>query len=378
VLSCELRQKEFKPEDDWIKIYHHSNPDYKYQPVDFAETDEGYVIVNGLTTHNISAPDPVLDVIRTNKAGELIENNTYQQWTYPVGEIFNNNGNNSIVCTVFPTQGYLVALDGYGSEELNNQGSPIESYVDSTNQLHIINFNVDASGEEQGSINIITHGKGGTRVNENVGNTHVINGTETRPRSVFPVFMGEFKMDGQNIIYANMFSQFTLKLTFFTANSIGRLGYRFGYQFDDGIKAFLPKGGNKFILVAFFDEDIYIDYDYTLESYTTDEQIKSDNFTEQYPMDLKKNTTIISKHVTFNGTDYGMFAATTASNEIGMLKCTLDSVPEIHEYRFPFDNEVELTTFKQDENGNILVLGKVKVDTHPRTMLMKIPKRKFE
>lgn len=378
IASCELKQKEFKPEDDWIKIYHHSNPDYKYMPVDFKATDDGYIIVNGLVNQGSDTVKPSVNVIETSANGEVINSSHLTNWYYPVGEIYGNEGKYFIACANDVDQGFLVSLDGSSQEPIGEFDKPLTSYVDSSNQLYVLGFSIDGSssvGIPKGTSSILSAG-GGQVFQVEISNTLNITGpNQNRPRSEYPIFIGESKIDGNNILHANMFSGSTLRLIFF--NAAAQLGDVFAFQGNAAVKAILHKSGHSFILVAYSGTETYIDYQFTIPSVQEGGRIQTGNM-EAYPLDLKEYSNVIAKRVTFDDTDYGMLVSTTANNQIGMLKCTLDSVPEVTEYHFPFDPEVELTAFKQDEEGNILVLGQVKVDTHPRAMLMKIPKRKFE
>jgi hypothetical protein len=91
--GCELDQKDFEPQDEFVKIYNDPDESIIWYPVGIIQTtDKGFLIVNALKTDTAIVEYPTTAVIKVNQFGEL-QHTSRSEWLSPApGFIHAGNG----------------------------------------------------------------------------------------------------------------------------------------------------------------------------------------------------------------------------------------------------------------------------------------------
>jgi len=377
LLGCEIDQSDFDVNDNWIQVYHHANNAYRINPVAFTSTESGYLIVNG-TSADPTAQKNTLQVIETDLAGNILRVDSFPEIYNPTGKIFPANNGLSIVSTNNVGAGKITTLLTGDGDDIGFVQNPISSYTDSTGKLLVMDFNItgtSTAGIPTGESKIYDT-EGNTWLSTEISNTLNITGpNQLDPRGEFQFFIGQARLENQEVYYANIFSGNTLRLLFFNQNQT--LGFIYDFQSNAGVKAILQKPDGNFILITFTGNELFLHTNYQFQPNDFGQRIDN-SMASLYPMTIGYQSSIISGKASLNGKYYGLFIGGTVSNEIGILKCSLDEEVKQQLYYFPFDNDVEVIDFMQDDHENLIVLARLMVDNSPRPLLIKIPKRKLE
>jgi hypothetical protein len=379
--GCEINQKEFKPQDEFVKIYNDADEALTWYPVGIIQTtDKGFLILNAVKSDTSVIEYPTASIIKINAFGEVV-NTAATTWLAPAPGLINVGGNYAFVAMDAQNKASLVYVNPDNAE-------PTETVdLDITMPLSCIN-------DEQGRSVIL----GYDYISRNSivavynSSTALINKSELNVKedmmaqvqyhmnktgSDLPFFIGEWQNDSQKGYFVNCLANYTLRTIFFDENVTPVGGDIFSFQDRDALSSLINLNGNNYAFTRYYGGNNYISTNVEVDPTSSQNfnDLVQNKLTELIP-----NAKVTGKKVVFSDTEYLLFASTTNSNSIVIYQYTAEGSEEpVRTKYFDFENKIEVVDMIQDINDEgIVVLARTYLTgKYLRPIVMKFKKSDF-
>lgn len=376
MFSCEIRQTDVKPTDEFVKVYNHPDESLLYYSTSVVQHAEGFIILSGVKTAGGQHPKAV--IIGTNKLGEV-------QWTTetevlsPVPKLLDIAGNIYFIGMDNSYNGQLVLVDPASGQtsvtalEVNN---PLAAKVLSNNNIVILGYDNDWFST------VSLYGPGFNRENHHrfgIGEDYASSIREHQQKTgrEYPFFIGEWNSSSSGGYFVNGLYNSSVSTRFFYDYGDPSGGWIYTHQIRNGPTSLIHKEENLFALTQtnygqnFFSPTIEVDINSTQNF---DDSLKTPIY--ELPQDAK----IHSNRFTFNQNEFIFLTSATNFNSIIISQYKFNSDIVYHTKTVDFSDKIEVVDVIQDaDDEGILVLGRLLVTgRYLRPFLVKIPKRHFK
>jgi hypothetical protein len=311
ILLAGCKKDDFKPEENYIKIYNDSEGNKNYVPLSIQQTgDQGYLMLSAYDGWNIH-------IMKTDKNGEFVwKASVPSNYVNAASNLIRHNGYLYFVCMdkvgLFT---YLVQVDEH-SGALNeiqkftgilyptaaySDGNSI--YIQSYNRLSyetgIHKLNTALTGVAlSGKVNIFTDVESKIVSHINYSGKRMPFFISSSPENDY-VIMSGFYNYSFSLIFMNANLQFT--------------GVYNGANFNGSVNAILPHGGSAFSVARYSYDNLYFNPNTTLNPTSIDiaESISAQGFSE-----LNPEKPVIIRKVKADNKEYVALVASTRSNQI--------------------------------------------------------------
>lgn len=389
LISCEVNQKDIKPEDQFVKVYNNQDQNLSFFPVSVIQTtDNGYLILNGVKNDSSLSEYPYATLIKTDQIG-TVEWTTETAWLAPAG-LVSFGGNYSFVAMDNQFNANLINIDigsgNVGSNKALNLKMPLNVYMNNKNQFVVVAYNFvsrsssialyDANGNQ---VNI-------TELNVNEDMIGQIQGHLNKTDDEFPFFIGEWQNDIQSGYFVNCLANYTLRSVFFDNNLNPTGGDIYSFQDKNALSSLVHKENNIYTMTRYYGGNNYIIADVEVDPNTSQ---NFNEFTQNQIFELVPNAKVISRNIVKDNEDYILLASTTNSNSVVLYQYGMDVtdstitdnvIGELHAEYIDFSDAIEVRDVIQNSKDNgIVVLAQLYfTGRYKRPVLIKIPIDKFK
>ena len=384
LISCEVNQKDVKPEDQIVKIYNNQNKSLSFYPVSLVQTgDGGFLVLNAVKTDSALSEYPTATLFKTNSIGE-IEWTTETAWQAPAG-IVKSGGNFSFVAKDGENTTYLINFDvgsGQvgGNTQLGIRQMPLKVYSNGSDRFVVLAYKYDDWTSYIGFYNSEGSLINSTELNVNADEVAQIQGHLNKTMDELPFFIGEWDNGTQAGYYVNCLSNYSLRAVFFDLNLSPTGGDIYSFQARDALTSLVNKEGNTFAITRYYGGNNYISTNIEVDPNSSQ---NFNEFVQNQLYELVPEAKVVSRNITNGAMDYILLASTTNSNSVALYQYSIEAGEgddeALHTEYVNFSNKIEVRDVIQDEKDEgIVILGQLYfTGKYKRPVLIKIPIEKF-
>lgn len=384
MVSCEINQKDIKPEDQFIKIYNNQNENLSFFPVSAIQTsDGGYIILNGVKNDSSLYEYPSATLVKTSAIGE-IEWTSETAWLAPAG-LIEIGGNYSFLAMDLQNNANQINIDisngNIGGNTELNLTMPLAARTNDVNQFIVLSYNyVDRTSVValfDQNANLVNS----SELNVNTDMVAQINAHMNKTGSELPFFIGEWKNEAQEGYFVNCLANYTLRTIFFDKNMNTTGGDIYSFQARDALSSLVNKENNSFAMTRYYGGNNYISTNIEVDPYTSQ---NFNEYSQNQVFELIPEAKVISRNILKDNIDFILLASTTNSNSVVLYQYDMtvgeNDAEALHTEYIDFSDKIEVRDVIQDENdGGIVVLAQhFFTGKYKRPVLIKIPLDKFK
>lgn len=366
--------KDFKPEESFIKVYHDQNSQNNYFPLSLFQTsDNGHIILSAKNGSKIH-------LMKADAQGELIwEYDLPDNYVNAIPNIIERNGNLHFICMdAVGLFTYVMQVD-----EAAQNASPVQSFptllyplyvFDNGTSIYVQNYERTDFKTGIYHLNgmmdqIIDSALIDIQLDVETEIVEHINYTGRR----FPFFVSITPENDYIVI--NGFNNYSFSGVFLNAN-LNVSGVYNGAAFDGGLSALLPLGGNQFSIARFSYDNGYINPNVALSPTAID-------ITESIPADwnseIDTEYPILIKRLVVNGTNYITYLATTKSNQLVLHFYTEGGSELVGTKYLGQSVPLKACDFINTEDGGVMILAQATImSSFNRVASIKLSNRELE
>lgn len=383
-ISCEINQKDIKPEDQFIKIYNDQNESLSYFPISVIQTEDGgYLLLNGVKNDSSLYEYPSATIIKTSPTG-VTEWTTETAWLAPAG-LIKTGSTYSFIAMDLQNNINKINVDISNGNIIDNNElnltMPLAAKTNDANQFIILSYNyvnrtsvIALFDKDANLINL-------SELNVNTDMVAQINAHMNKTGSELPFFIGEWKNEVQKGYFVNCLANYTLRTVFFDKNLNTTGGDIYSFQARDALSSLVNKENNIFAMTRYYGGNNYISTNIEVDPYSSQ---NFNEYSQNQIFELIPEAKVISRNITKDNIEYILLASTTNSNSVVLYQYAI-SVGEgydeaIHTEYIDFSDKIEVRDIIQnDDDGGIIVLAQhYFTGKYKRPVLIKIPLNKFK
>ena len=378
--SCDINQKEIKPEDEFLKIFNHQDEQLKFFPQSVTEIENsGYLVLSGVKSDSSDNEFPTSYIFSTDQQGELnwVNENNYLA---PEGLLINNGSSVSYAAMDNQLNAIMVDIE-LGEGQMIGQKSlemkmPLCFYKSSSGNILGLGFDfvnrVSRISLYNSSFDMIRT----ANLNINTDLQNLVQKHLNKSGKQYPFFIGEYSLNSGNGYFVNCFSNYTLRTVFL--DEAGNLlnGNIYSFQTDAAISSLVQKRENMYALTRYYDGNNYLIPDIEVETGL------SQNFNSEKAIslfELKQEASVRSMKIKKGDRESVLFASQSNSNSLLLYQYDLETDERLSIYEQNFNDRIEVCDMIQAKDEGIVVLGQIFVSgKFPRPFLIKVPAREFK
>lgn len=380
LVSCELKQKEFLPTDEFVKVYNHPDENQLHYGYSVLQIEDGFLMLIGVKRQEIFVQYPTATIIKTNELGE-ISWTLETDWEAPAPKLLDLDGKIGFIAMDGNKDAHFVAIDpssgSISGTTALNLTMPLAAQSISGNKFVVLGYNFGSW-----SSIVSTYSNSLEELNKEelaVGEDFVSSIDEhlRKTNYEYPFFIGEWQNGEQEGFFVNCLYNYTLGVNFFTSEGASTGGWIVVQQVRFAPSSLLHKKGNEFALTRYYYDKNFLSP--TIQVDVNDNQNFNDS--TQNPLhELPPKAKIKSINVDFDGNTYMLFASNTNFNAISISQYQLNSDELYHTKYVDFSDKIEVIDIIQDKTDEgIVVLVRINITGRfLRPALIKIPKRLFK
>ncbi len=379
-IRCELNQKDYDPEGDFIKIYNDSDVDKKYYPAGIKQVDDGgYLVVSGVKYEEDDSELPLTEVFKTNSLGRLEWRTSFEDLRAPAnGLIHTAQFSGFIAMAGNELNGYLITLDLETGNETNRFDLDIKfplAFYQSETSIAVLGYNSDDRTSDfnvYDASNLNLQHSTSLNINKDVEISILEHLNKLGDQ--LPFFIGEWTEGGKQAYFANCYDNYSLRLVLFNSGH-NKDKDVFVYQDNGAISSFLFKGENSYALTLFYNDDNFLHPDTSLNSAGSQQFNKTMGL--PLPELTPKAKVYANQH--FNGNDSTLvFISSTNKNSIHVYQFEYNGDKLIRQFEMGFEDDISISSAVQTKDMGYAVLARIFVTgKYPRPVILKIPPHKF-
>lgn len=352
LISCS--EEEVSAEDSFFKIYDDSNADLSYNPIDFVQTTDGFILLTGTELNNSDYMG--IKLVKIDSEGEFELDVDLTGYVVPIGDVQLIDsvayffGMNPLTLDV-ALLGVNTDLQLVVESVFTGLEYPLASSVTSNNELILLSYDPLNLNTELSLIN-----PNGTYINGvsmSIGpgsdvESEIINHYLQTTEQPLPFFCGEIS---NGSYYFNGFYNYSFSMVFTDLSSVN--GVMQGQFVNAGVRYATPLANGNFALSGYqFDENFLL----PSVSINTNEIASSVDLYAGDVSELKAYTPAKIISYDIQGETYTIFASETKGNEIILYFFDSEgNIDGIHQLGFltPYG----FSSLKVTDNNSLTVLG---------------------
>jgi hypothetical protein len=309
ISSC--KKDDFKPEDNFVKIYDEKDGNKSYFPLGIKRTsDNGYLILSAFNGWNIQ-------VMKVNNVGDFVwKYNLPSNYINATPSLLELGGKFYFVCMdnvgLFS---YLMEINETSQQATEVQSFPFIEYPTASysngNSIFIQNyrrFSYETGIYQLNTALTDTIRSGKVKIFDDVEERVFKHMTYTGKRMPFSV---QTSPDNSKIVMSGFFN-YSFSLVFLDQN-FNFTGVYNGSNYNGGISAILPQNNTSFALARFSFSNMFYNPNVTLNTSAID---IAESIPAQGMPSIDSEKPVIIKELKVDGTNYTTFAASTHSNQL--------------------------------------------------------------
>lgn len=379
IYSCDIKQKDYKAANDFIKIFNDSDTEKDYYPTGIAQTeDNGYLIVTGVKNQSSINEYPTTEYFKTNELGEIEWVKT-SEYLAPASGTF-----------AHMEEAGFIAMDGKNNAilfKINLENGDIIDQVDLDMKMPLAcyNNNNDLAILGYNYIDLQTKLKTFSLSDFNNTTTSTFSIGQYASKDVqphmnktgdqFPFLIGEWIDEGNPSFFSICLSNESLRVVFLDGLTNKSKGDIFSQGTKASISSFLHKDDNKFAYTRYYKGDCYI----TLDSAINTSVSQQFNATGTILPELTYNAKVYSNKLITDRDTSMVFISTTNRNSVIVYQYKMNEEEPVNKFEIGFDEKIEICTATETVDMGYAVLVRIYVSgQYPRPMIIKLPPEKFK
>jgi hypothetical protein len=377
--SCSKDTK-MSPDQSWIRVYDHSDPNKLFYSLDVRElTDNSFVILGSAKMDTTVWPTPY--VLYTSKEGIMTRSVQTEEFISPVPDLITVNGENYFFCMDNALGTHVLKINSDGSAP-----TPVESFPDLT-------YPLSASLVAGNKILLTSY----NRINKSTvltcfdSNFSIIWSNEysaienyeekvrlhlSRQGQFFPFFTGEVKQDNTNFYFVNGFYNFVFSLLFINTADGSMTGVVNGIPYSAAASSIIQRNDSNYVITRYNEDQNYINSRPEI-SFTAVSNITAIGGTS-WP-EIEKYAFIKPIKATLNKKEIIILGTKTRSNQVLLLFFSAETGSLVTSRYFGSSYPVNLASVIPTSEGGLAILTQTFVaGRFPRIQLYKIPPEKLE
>lgn len=373
--TCEIDQKDFNPETDFIKIFNDPNEGLSYSPVSIAELkDEGYIILTGIKDDSSEIEYPKAGLIKINKTGEVIWTKQ-TTWLAPISEVFISGAEAIFVAMNGQSLAHAVSFDvangDIKKETPLDIAMPLAAKKSGSGKFIILSYdNISRSSLVTSySENLTKENSIELKINTDLQN--IIQKHLNKSGTQYPFFITEWNYEQEEGYMINCFFNYTLRTVILSQDLRNRKGDIYSFQTEAAISSVIAKDSSKIALTRYYDGNNYLIRDIKVNFNA------SQNFNGiqgNILQELSHNAPVKAKMISLKGRKSMVFASQTNANSIILYQYFPDTPDVERKLVFDFKNKTEITDIQQTTDGGMILLVRTYLlGKYKRPAVIRIP-----
>ncbi len=374
------KKTEMEPDENWVRIYDHSDFNRIFIPLDVKEIDDqNFLILASSKLDTTIWPVPFL--LGTGKEGDIKWSVYNENYISPVSDIVRADGGYYFFCMDNSLGTHVMKINTDGSSpELHRSFANITYPLYASNtadgkilltSYNRINRSTVLTCFDSGFSVIWSNEYPGIENYEEKVRLHL-----TRQDSNFPFFTGEVKPDGTGYYFVNGFYNFVFSLLFVNPLNGQLTGVVNGIPYSAAASSLIQRNDSSYILTRFDENQNYINTKPSI-SFVSVSNITAMGGTS-WP-EINRNAIVKSIRTSINGNEIIIVSTVTRSNQVLILFFDPETgVMKTSRY-FGSTNPVSLASVIPTEEGGLAVLTRTYVaGRFSRIQLFKISPEKLD
>ena len=376
--GCELKQKDYIPRNDFIKIYNDTSVTKRYYPAGIIQTeDNGYLILSGIVDESTNT-FPSTELIKVSDLGALEWFHSYP-FVAPAKGIVHTDNTIGFVAMQSDNNrnGNLVTIDILDGEIIQQYDLDITmplGVYNNEEKMVVLGFDFNNVNTTINMYNVNSFQRtGSTSLNVSYEETEDRLLTHMdKTGEIYPFFIGEWSNEGSEAFYVNCWENYSVKTIFINENG-SRMGDIYSHH-RYFITSIIQKRNNIFALTRFYEENIMVP---EVEVNINGTQNFNDiGFTLP---ELAYKAKVYAKHLINESDTSIIFASTTNRNSLQVYQYGIDDDELLNSFEIGFDESIDIEDMIITGDNGIAVLGRFFVlGKYPRPLLVKIPPEKLK
>ena len=374
------KKTEMEPDENWVRIYDHSDYNRLFNPLDVKEiADQNFLVLASSKPDTTVWPVPFL--LSTGRDGDISWSVYNENYISPVPDIIQTDGGYYFFCMDNALGTHVL--------KINTDGSSPELYKSFAN----ITYPLYASKTADGKILLTSY----NRVNRSTVLTCFDKGFSiiwsneypgienyeekvrlhlTRQDSNFPFFTGEVKSEASGYYFVNGFYNFVFSLLFVSPLNGELSGVVNGIPYSAAASSLIQRSNSGYILTRFDENQNYINPEPSI-SFVSVSNITAMGGTS-WP-EINRNAIVKSIKTNINGNEIIVVSTVTRSNQVLILFFDPETGVMNTSRYFGSTYPVSLASVIPTEEGGLAVLTQTYVaGRFSRIQLFKISPEKLE
>jgi len=378
--SCNINQKDVKPEDGFTKIFNHPEETLAFYPESVCALPNGdYLFISAVKDELSEIEYPYTNLVHCNSRGEVVWSMDYD-WLSPasrmiqmgsaVGFVAMDAQLNAYAILVDPADGNITATHDLGIT------SPLYAYVDQRGDLLVLGYDFISRSSWIAKYNSRFGLERSNKLPANEDLQLVIQRHLNKTGQQFPFFIGEFEGTAGPGYFVSCFHNYTLLTNFLDAAALGHTGDVFSFQTVEGISSMVYKTGSSFGLTGFYEGNNYVVPQAELDV-NASQNVRDFEHIQLY--ELSDRASVVATELQGKKGTYTLFASQTNDNSLVIYQYEADSDSLLMTHHRGFDERVELADLLPTEDGGSIALGSIYIlGRYRRPMLVKEPALTYE
>jgi hypothetical protein len=378
ILSCDINQKDIKPEDEFVKIYHHPDEALRFFPQSVEQiSDGGYVILCGVKSDTAENEFPTSYLIGVNSAGEIswTDENSFLA---PEGKLLKNGNSLSYVAMDNQFNGMGLEIDVQSGQILRqvplDLKMPLYSYAGNSGFLVLGHDFINRSSEiSLYSTEFTKLREAGLNINTDLQN--IVQKHLNKSGKQYPFFIGPYSGNPGAGYFVNCFSNYSLRVVFLDEAGNLQPGDIYSFQTEAAVSSFVQQEGSRFSLTRYYGGNNFLIPEIEVQAGVS-QNFNAIDAVSLY--ELSPDAPVVSINAKFGEHSYMLFASQTNSNSLIIYQYDPETDEQVRTWQRDFNQKIEVADIIQTEDEGIVILGKIFVlGKFPRPLLVKIPSEDF-
>jgi hypothetical protein len=377
--ACEIKQKDYKPGSDFIKIYNDSDVSKKYFPAGIAETpDHGFLVLSGLKDDSSEVEFPGVSIFKTNDIGE-VEWVTQSSLIAPASGVLHTPQISGYIAMDGSNEGFLVSINLADGSETDRKALGLTmplAFYHSHEQLVVLGYDYI---QRASVLNVYSlpglRLQQSTLLNVNEDVRLPIQRHMNKTGKELPFFVGQWDHGNASGFFANCYDNYSIRIVFFDVDGKRSGGNIYSFQDEAAISSLLHKDNDLFSLTRYYKGENYIIPEVRVDI----RQSQNFNYVTGFPLPELVNDAKVFSNRLINGKDTSLlFCSYTHTNTLKIFQYAMHADELINEHETVFGEKVEMCGAIITEDNGMALLARIYVlGKHPRPLIVRMPASQF-